>query len=102
MINKQKLSYKIWEDQIPISRNLHSYLKKSGLKKSNFISNGDDYQVLFTASADKSRIIKSISNKLGIKITRIGKINQNNVKSSFIGQKGECLLIKNSGYKHQF
>ena len=102
MINKQKLSYKIWEDQIPISRNLHNYLKKSGLKKSNFISNGDDYQILFTACADKSRIIKSLSKKLSIKISRIGKIMPKNIKSSFIGQKGEHLQVKNSGHKHQF
>jgi len=102
MINKQKLSYKIWEEQIPISKNLHSYLKKTDFKKSNFISNGDDYQILFTASADKSRIIKSISKKLRIKISRIGKITLNNKKSSFISQKGKHLLLKNSGYKHQF
>ena len=102
MINKQRLSYKIWEEQIPISKNLRSYLKKTNLKKSNFISNGDDYQILFTASTDKSRIIKSISKKLRIKISRIGKITLNNKKSSFISQKGEHLLIKNSGYKHQF
>ena len=102
MINKQKLSYKIWEEQIPISKNLQSYLKKTNFKKSNFISNGDDYQILFTASADKSRIIKSISKKLRIKISRIGKITLNNKKSSFISQKGKHLLLKNSGYKHQF
>ena len=102
MINKQKLSYKIWEDQIPISKNLHSYLKKTDFKKINFISNGDDYQILFTANADKSRIIKSISKKFRIKISRIGKITLNNKKSSIISQKGEHLLIKNSGYKHQF
>ena len=102
MINKQKLTYKIWEEQIPISKNLNSYLKNNDLKKSNFISNGDDYQILFTASVDKSRIIKNISKKLGIKISRIGKITLNNKKSSLINQKGEYLLIKNSGYKHQF
>ncbi|MDC0250634.1 thiamine-phosphate kinase [Candidatus Pelagibacter sp.] len=102
MINKQKLSYKIWEKLIPISKNLTSYLKKNNLKKSNFISNGDDYQILFTASADKSRIIKTISKKLGIKISGIGKITSNHKKSSFMSQKGEYLLIKNSGYKHQF
>jgi len=102
MINRQKLSYKIWEEQIPISRNLYSYLKKNELKKSNFISNGDDYQILFTASADKSRIIKNISKKLGLKISRIGQINSNNKNSVFIDKKGEYLLVKNSGYKHQF
>jgi len=102
MINKQKLSFKIWEEQIPISKNLLNYLKKKNQKKSNFISNGDDYQVLFTASSDKSRIIKNISKKLGVKISRIGKITSNQKKSSFISQKGEYLLVKNSGYKHQF
>ena len=102
MMNKQKLSYKILEEKIPISNNLLNYLKKNNFKKTDFVSNGDDYQILFTASADKSRIIKSISKKLRIKISRIGKITLNNKKSSFISQKGEHLLLKNSGYKHQF
>ena len=102
MINKQKLSYKIFEKKIPISKNLHNFLKKNNLKKSNFISNGDDYQILFTAGVDKSRIIENTSKRLRIKISKIGKIRRNNEKSSFINQKGEHLLVKNSGYKHQF
>ena len=102
MINKQKLSYQLWEEKIPLSRHLLNYLKRNNLKKSNFISNGDDYQILFTAGSDKSRIIQSTSKKLGIKITKIGKIILNNKKSSIITKKGKYLLIKNSGYKHQF
>ena len=102
MINKQKLSYQLWEEKIPLSKHLRNYLKKNNLKKSNFISNGDDYQILFTAGSDKSRIIQSTSKKLGIKITKIGKIILNNKKSSIITKKGKYLLIKNSGYKHQF
>ena len=102
MINKQKLSYQLWEEKIPLSKHLLNYLKKNNLKKSNFISNGDDYQILFTAGSDKSRIIQSTSKKLGIKISKIGKIILNNKKSSIITKKGKYLLIKNSGYKHQF
>ena len=102
MINKQKLSYQLWEEKIPLSKHLLNYLKKNNLKKSNFISNGDDYQILFTAGSDKSRIIQNTSKKLGIKITKIGKIILNNKKSSIITKKGKYLLIKNSGYKHQF
>ncbi len=102
MINNQKLSYEIWQEKVPISKNLQSYLRKNNYKKSNFISNGDDYQILFTASADKARIIKNTSKKLGVKISRIGIIRPNNQKSLFIGQKGQHLLLKNSGYKHQF
>jgi thiamine-monophosphate kinase len=102
MINRQKLSYQLWEEKIPLSKHLLNYLKKNNLKKSNFISNGDDYQILFTAGSDKSRIIQNTSKKLGIKITKIGKIILNNKKSSIITKKGKYLLIKNSGYKHQF
>ena len=102
MINNQKLSYEIWEQKIPISRNLQNYIKNNNYKKSNFISNGDDYQILFTASDDKSRIIKNTSKKLGVKISRIGKIRPYNQKSLFIGEKGQYLLVKNLGYKHQF
>ena len=102
MINRQKLSYQLWEEKIPLSKHLLNYIEKNNLKKSNFISNGDDYQILFTAGSDKSRIIQSTSKKLGIKITKIGKIILNNKKSSIITKKGKYLLIKNSGYKHQF
>ena len=102
MINKQKLSYKIIEEKIPISKNLLNYIKKNNLKKTDFISNGDDYQILFTASANKSRIISSTSKNLGIKISKIGEIGLNNEKSVIINQKGKFLTIKKQGYKHQF
>jgi len=102
MINQQKLSYKIWEEKIPISRKLSALLKKNDLRKSNFISNGDDYQILFTASVNRSRIIESASKKLGVKISKIGKISQKNEKSALINKKGQHLLVKSPGYKHQF
>jgi len=102
MINKQKLSYKIFEEKIPISKNLEIYLKENDLTKLNFVSNGDDYQILFTAGVDKSRIILNTSKKLGIKISKIGKITSNKKKSIIINQKEQHLLVKSHGYKHQF
>ena len=102
MINMQNLSYKVYEDKIPISKTLLSFLKKNKLSKSKFISNGDDYQVLFTASVDSNRIILNTSKKLGIKISKIGKIISNNQQSVVIGEKGKQLLLKNKGYRHQF
>ena len=102
MINKQKLSYKLYLDKVPISKMLNNFLIKNKLKKSKFISNGDDYQILFTANVNKSRIISDTSKKLGIKISKIGKIISNRNKSIIINQKGEKLLIKSRGYTHQF
>ena len=102
MINKQNLSYRLNEYQIPISKKLSNLIKTKKIIKSKLISNGDDYQVLFTADPDKNRIIQRTSRSLGIKITKIGKIIQGTTKSVIIDQKGKQILIKNKGYTHQF
>ena len=102
MLNKQNLSYQLNEDKIPISQQLINLIKAKKISKSKLISNGDDYQVLFTASPDKSRIIYSTSKNLGIKITKIGKIRSGSKKSIVIDQKGKQILLKNKGYIHKF
>ena len=102
MINKQNLCYEINIDNVPISKNLLNLIKKKKLDKSNLISKGDDYQILFTASPNKARIIRHISKNLGIKITKIGKITSDNKKSIITDQKGKQIVIKNKGYRHQF
>jgi len=102
MLNNQNYSYQINEFKIPISKYLSELVKNRGFKKSKLISNGDDYQVLFTASCYESRIIENTSKFLGIKITKIGKIISGSKKSSIINQKGSKILIKNKGYIHQF
>ena len=102
MINKQNLSYVLNCDDVPISSSLSSLIKIKRLDKSTLISRGDDYQILFTASPTKARIIHHISKNFGIKITKIGKITSGNKKSIIIDQKGKQILIKNKGYAHQF
>ena len=102
MINKQKLSYTLFEKDIPISNYLSKLIKDNRLNKAKLISNGDDYQVLFTAKPSMNRIILNTSKNLGIKITKIGKINSYSKKSEMICQKNKHLLIKYKGYKHQF
>ena len=66
------------------------------------ISNGDDYQILFTANKNKSRIIKEASKKLNLKITKIGRILPSSHESSIIDQKGRVLGVNNKGYVHRF
>ena len=102
MINKQNLSYIINKDKIPISINLAKLIKKKKLKKKNLISNGDDYQVLFTANPSRFRIINKISKNLGIRITKIGKITFGSKKPLITDQKDQQIVIKNKGYTHLF
>ena len=102
LINKQKLSYKLNLNSIPISINLQKLITLKKLKKISFISRGDDYNILFTASPSKLRIINKTAKSLGIKISKIGKICSKKQKSQIIDQKGEKITLKDKGYYHKF
>ena len=102
MINKQNFSFHIFEEKIPISKTLSQLIKTKKFKKIDITSKGDDYQILFTASPNKSRIIKKASKKIGIKITKIGKIISGKNRSKFINLKNKQIEAKNRGYIHQF
>ena len=102
LINKQKLSYKIYLKKIPISKNLNKLINLRILKKISSVSCGDDYQILFTAPPSKSRIISKTSKSLGIKISKIGKICNNREKSQIIDEKNKKIAIKSKGYFHKF
>ena len=102
MINSQKLSYKLSLQDIPISNNLKKIIDLKKLYKINCISNGDDYQVLFTASKNKMRIIKKIALNCRVKLTKIGSIQSHFEKSSIIDDKNRQITLKNKGYFHKF
>ncbi len=102
MINRQSLSFHLFENKIPISNKLSNLIKKQRLNKVNLISNGDDYQVLFTADINKARIIQKASKTTGIKITKIGKIVSGKDRSLIFDEKGKQIRAKSKGYIHRF
>jgi thiamine-monophosphate kinase len=102
MINSQKLSYKLFLKDIPISNNLKKVLDSNKLSKINYVSNGDDYQILFTASKNKMGIIKKIANNCRVKLTKIGSIQRHVEKSTVIDSKNVKIRLKNKGYFHKF
>ena len=102
LINKQKFSYNINLENVPISKNLKKILTQKKLSKISYISRGDDYQILFTANSSKSRIVNKTAKSLGIKISKIGKICSNQQKSQIIDQKGKKIAVKTKGYSHRF
>ena len=102
MINVQKLSYKIYLKDIPVSNNLKKVFDLKKLAKIDYISNGDDYQVLFTASKNKRRIIKKIASNCRVKLTKIGSTHSISKKSSIVDDKNSKINLKNKGYFHKF
>ncbi len=102
LTNRQKNSYKLFFDLIPISKNLNSLISHKKLSKKNLISRGDDYQILFTSNMKNRMIIKKIASEKKIKITRIGKILNKSQKSSIIDRNGLKIKINKKGYLHRF
>ena len=102
LINKQKLSFEINVNKIPISKNLEFYLKKYKKLKTQYLFNGDDYQILFTASKKKRLLIKSVGKKMNQKFTIIGKINNGYKKNSVKLDNKPLNLSKFKGYSHKF
>ena len=81
---------------------MRNFIKKQRLNKINLTSNGDDYQVLFTADIKKARIIQKASRATGIKITKIGKIVFGKDRSLIFDEKDKQIQAKSKGYIHQF
>ena len=102
LLNKQDLSFEIWLDKIPISNHLRSYINNNNKKKSEFLFNGDDYQILFTSSKENRKLIKNFSKDMNQKVTIIGQINQSNENSRVIDQNNVNFLGKYEGYLHKF
>ena len=102
LINKQKLSFNINVNKIPISKNLKTYLKKCKNVKTKYIFKGDDYQILFTAPQKKRSLIKSIGERMNQKFTLIGKINNGYKKNLIYLDNKPLNLSKFQGYSHKF
>ena len=102
LTNKQKNSYQLFFDKIPVSKNLNLVLKLKNLLKKKLISKGDDYQILFTANWKHRNLIDKISSFKRLKITRIGRILNSRHKSSIIDKNDRQIKINDKGYTHTF
>ena len=102
LINKSKLFYKIELNKIPISINLRKYLSKSKKKKINFISKGDDYQIIFTSQKSKRNYIQKFFKKMNQKVTLIGNLTKDAKNNEIIDGDKRIKHAFNEGYSHNF
>ena len=102
LINNQKIGYIVYLDKIPISRNLNNYLKNNNKKSLNFISKGDDYQVLFTSSKKNRTYIKKLAKRINLRITQIGTTTNIYKQRKIINHKNHLKPSNYQGYSHKF
>jgi len=102
LINKQNYGYLIDINKIPKSFQLEQLIRQKKLRKLNYLFNGDDYQILFTASKSKRKYIKILSMKMNQKISIIGQINTKSKNYQLDDRRIPIKYLKYQGYSHIF
>jgi thiamine-monophosphate kinase len=69
------------------------------LEKDCVLSGGDDYELLFTAAADRRGDLEALSRELGMPLARIGSITRSEPKLSVLDQGGRPLPYR-GGFDH--
>lgn len=102
LINKQNSGFKIYLDLIPISKKMKSFIKNKNLNILNYVSKGDDYQIIFTANKENRSSIKKLSKRINIKISLIGEITNQSKDYKILLDNKSLKPSKNQGYSHKF
>ena len=102
ILSRSNLSSKIFKNKIPISSYLNSYLIRTKKNKLNFISNGDDYQILFTASKKMRHLIKKISKSTSTKVSIVGIVKNKSISKNEKSTEEKFKFPKKLGYIHNF
>ncbi len=78
ILNQSNVSAEVLIDQVPGSEVLNS--KSLELQRLCKLTGGDDYELCFTASPEKSAAINALSTELGLALTKIGKITSSSTQ----------------------
>ncbi|CEI85363.1 thiamine-phosphate kinase [Ehrlichia minasensis] len=97
--HSSQVGAEIYLDKIPLSNEAQEIINNSPKYIDNILSGGDDYELIFTTSPYFSHIIKEISYKNKIKISKIGEITPGN--SVILYDKNRNIItLNNKGFNH--
>ena len=90
-------------EKVPVSAALDEAIRHSSHVKSDILSGGDDYQLLFTVPPEREGGLKAISKEHDVNLSVIGKIHKESSSSGaliVIDHAGVPLDIVASGFHH--
>jgi thiamine-monophosphate kinase len=108
-VGVEKVSADITVENVPISTAYKAYFSSQQLDLNwDFALNGgDDYQLCFTANADKRKSVESLAENLGVQISRIGRITPaKKLEASHFQESinlflhGELYVCQRTGWEH--
>lgn len=96
---QSNVSIEIDAKRLPLSEAYQEYLSQGGFLR-YAIAGGDDYQLLFTATEEKSEVLQKIALDLGVKITEIGRVTEPGEEKVVVFEGGKPVNIKLKGFQH--
>ena len=91
------LGAEVWFDQLPLSEAL-APLADDPAAQDCILAGGDDYELVFTAPADKRDAIAGIATQLDLRLTRVGSIQPG--PGLRLLNRGEPMPLARAGFDH--
>ncbi|MDE0335942.1 MAG: thiamine-phosphate kinase [Defluviicoccus sp.] len=94
-----RLGARIEASRIPLSGPSRSALNRGAVGIVDLATGGDDYELAFTAPADRSDAIRAAAAKARVPVVRIGTMTEGS-GVSVVDESGVPVRIDNAGYRH--
>lgn len=91
------LGAEVWFDQLPLSEAL-APLAGDPAAQDCILAGGDDYELVFTAPANKREAIAGIATQLDLRLTRVGRIQP--APGLRLLNRGEPMPLARAGFDH--
>lgn len=85
---------------LPLSTAARAAIALEGGLAETVAGSGDDYEILFTAPAEKEEAIAAAAAETGVPVTRIGSIVEAREGLSAVDASGRRIPLKQLGYRH--
>lgn len=86
-------------ESVPFSPEARDLLSQGNATREEFLTGGDDYELLFTAPETASAEIEQLSAALRLPITRIGHVKEGSGVKLLDKEGAEIMLVR-TGYRH--
>ena len=93
------LGARIELDRVPLSGAARSALQRGSLGIADLLAGGDDYELVFTAPADRSNAVRQAAARSRVPVTRIGTMTEGEGVTVLDGT-GAAVEFVDAGYRH--
>lgn len=94
------LAAAIQANEVPLSAGARAALAQGGCEIMQLLTSGDDYELVFTVSADRVGELEAAATRANIPISRIGVVGQGPGGVSVLDRDGTDISPQITGYRH--